>query len=255
MQKLTKTLSTLALLGLVAPSAHAQIVMSQVYGGGGSSSAAASYKNDFIELYNNGLTTVDLTGYSVQYASAGSTSGTSGTTISTVSLLTGTIASHDYFLIQSGTAGTGGADLPAGPGGFAYNGTAALNLAAASGKVFLANNGTTVMFTSGTTTAPMTATYSSNVVDFVAYGTVNAYDGAGAAPTESTTLSDSRTLTAGIYADTNNNLADFTSGTPTPHVGAYNPASAPEPSSIVSILLGAGALGLIAVRRRTTNAA
>ena len=43
------------------------VVISQVYGGGGN--AGATYKNDFIELYNLGSTPVDVTGWSVQYAS------------------------------------------------------------------------------------------------------------------------------------------------------------------------------------------
>ena len=43
------------------------IVISQVYGGGGNS--GATYKNDFIELYNRAAA-VDLTGWSVQYASS-----------------------------------------------------------------------------------------------------------------------------------------------------------------------------------------
>ena len=44
------------------------IVISQVYGGGGNS--GATYKNDFIELYNPGTTAVDVTGWTVQYGSA-----------------------------------------------------------------------------------------------------------------------------------------------------------------------------------------
>src|SRR5205807_1545910 len=46
------------------------LVISQVYGGGGNS--GATLKNDFIELFNRGTTTVDfsITPYSVQYASA-----------------------------------------------------------------------------------------------------------------------------------------------------------------------------------------
>ncbi len=44
------------------------IVISQVYGGGGNS--GATYKNDFIELYNLGSAAVDVTGWSVQYGSS-----------------------------------------------------------------------------------------------------------------------------------------------------------------------------------------
>ena len=48
------------------------IVISQVYGGGGN--AGATYKNDFVELFNRGAAPVNVTGWSVQYAaSAGTT--------------------------------------------------------------------------------------------------------------------------------------------------------------------------------------
>src|SRR6266850_126259 len=44
------------------------IVISQVYGGGGNSGAV--FKNDFIEIFNRGSAAVDITGWSVQQASA-----------------------------------------------------------------------------------------------------------------------------------------------------------------------------------------
>ncbi|MEO9209451.1 MAG: lamin tail domain-containing protein, partial [Ginsengibacter sp.] len=48
-------------------SAQSQVVINEIYGGGGNS--GATYKNDFIELYNNSSTEVNLSGWSVQYAS------------------------------------------------------------------------------------------------------------------------------------------------------------------------------------------
>ena len=47
------------------------VVISQVYGGGGN--AGATLTNDFIELYNRGESAVDLSTWSVQYASAAGT--------------------------------------------------------------------------------------------------------------------------------------------------------------------------------------
>ncbi len=47
---------------------QAQVVISQVYGGGGNS--GATFKNDFIELFNRGSAPVDVAGWSVQYASS-----------------------------------------------------------------------------------------------------------------------------------------------------------------------------------------
>ena len=74
------------------------VVISQVYGGGGNS--GATYKNDFIELYNAGSTTVDLSTYAVQYASSTGSSWQETT-------LSGTLLPGHYYLIQE-AAGTGG---------------------------------------------------------------------------------------------------------------------------------------------------
>jgi predicted extracellular nuclease len=63
-----KKLYTLLLLVIVSISAQSQVVISQVYGGGGN--ANATYTNDFVELFNKGNASVDISGYSIQYASA-----------------------------------------------------------------------------------------------------------------------------------------------------------------------------------------
>jgi hypothetical protein len=82
------------------------IVISQVYGGGGN--AGATYKNDFIEIFNRGASSVSVTGWSVQYTSAGNT----GTTWQ-VTALSGPIPAGGYYLIQE-VAGAGGTtNLPA----------------------------------------------------------------------------------------------------------------------------------------------
>ena len=47
------------------------IVISQVYGGGGN--GGATYKNDFVELFNRGTSPGDVAGWSVQYTSAAAT--------------------------------------------------------------------------------------------------------------------------------------------------------------------------------------
>lgn len=48
-------------------SAASNVAISQVYGGGGNS--GSTLKNDFIELFNRGDSAVDISGWSVQYAS------------------------------------------------------------------------------------------------------------------------------------------------------------------------------------------
>src|SRR5450830_1676820 len=94
------------------------IVISQVYGGGGN--AGATYKNDFIELYNLGSTPIVVTGWSVQYASATGTGSWAATNI------TGTIQPGYYYLVQEaqGAGGTVSLPTPDATGTLAMSGTA-----------------------------------------------------------------------------------------------------------------------------------
>lgn len=80
------------------------VKISQVYGGGGN--AGSTYRRDFVELFNAGPAVVDITGWTMQYASA------TGATWSATPL-TGTLVPGQYFLIQLAGAGGGSQDLPA----------------------------------------------------------------------------------------------------------------------------------------------
>ena len=61
--------AALALLAVpIASGASPDLVVSQVYAGGGNS--GATYANDFVELFNRGSASVDLSGWSLQYATA-----------------------------------------------------------------------------------------------------------------------------------------------------------------------------------------
>ena len=51
-----------------APGYGSEIVVSQIYGGGGNS--GATYRNDFVELFNRSSNTISVAGWSVQYGSA-----------------------------------------------------------------------------------------------------------------------------------------------------------------------------------------
>src|SRR2546421_4005442 len=84
-----------------APSAN--VVISQFYGGGGNS--GATLKNDFIELFNRDGATVDLAGWSVQYASAAGTSWQ-------VTNLTGVMLPGQYYLVREAAGAAGTDDLP-----------------------------------------------------------------------------------------------------------------------------------------------
>ncbi len=83
--------------------ARAIVVISQVYGGGGNSNA--TYKNDFIELFNADTVAVSLAGWSVQYAS------TTGSAWQET-VLTGTIQPGHFLLIQEAQGFGGVVNLP-----------------------------------------------------------------------------------------------------------------------------------------------
>ena len=171
-------------------------MISQVYGGGGNS--GATLKNDFIELFNSGNQTVNLTGWSVQVASA------TGTSWSVTNLTAASLAPGQYYLIQE-LAGAGGTtNLPT------PDATGTINLSATANKVALVNT-TTALTGSG---CPIGAT----VVDFVGYGaTADCREGASSAnnaPATSNTTADLRA--ANGCTDTNVNSADFATGAPNP---------------------------------------
>jgi len=177
-----------------------EIVISEAYGGGGNS--GATYKQDFVELYNNTTSPINLSGYRVFYASATGT-------FSSSTALSGTILAKSYFLVQE-AAGTGGTtNIPTADvvGSIAMSGTAF--------KVALTNS----------STAPTAAT-DANVVDFVGAGsTASLYEGTTKAPAPSNTNSINRTITDGIGIDTNENGTDFTTAAPTPMNGAFSIAN------------------------------
>src|SRR5882672_8991064 len=104
-----------------------QVKISQVYGGGGN--AGATYKNDFIELYNAGTSGVSLNGWSVQYVSATGTGTWSVTTLSNV-----TLAAGQYYLIQEAVGAGGTTNLPT------PDATGTIAMSATSGKVALSNS-------------------------------------------------------------------------------------------------------------------
>ncbi len=129
------------------------IVIAEIYGGGGGTGAV--YKYDYIVLYNPTSSTIDLSNWSVQYASATSSSWA-------VTPLTGSIPSQGYFLIQE-KAGTRGAELPSTP---AVIGS--ISIAISAGKVALVNSIDPL-----TTANPFGLT---NLIDLVGYGAANGYE-------------------------------------------------------------------------------
>ena len=186
----------LAALSLNAPSAQAvstNVVISQVYGGGGNLNAI--YKNDFIEIFNRGSSTVDLTGWSVQYNSATSTTGSFQ-----VTNLSGTLQPGQYYLVQEAVGAGGTTNLPP------PDAVGSISMSATAGKVALVNS-TTALTGSG---CPI----GSSVVDFVGFGTTANCSETSPAPAPSNTTADLRA--ANGCTDTDANNTDFTAGAPNP---------------------------------------
>jgi hypothetical protein len=191
--------AVVALAGVWAGSANAApsagLVVNEVYGGGGNS--GATLKNDFIELANRGAADADVAGYSVQYlpASPGATSTWQ------VTALTGSVPAGKTYLIGE-AAGAGGTDdlpTPDATGSIAMSGTA--------GTVALVHSTTALTCKTAADCAA-----DSSIVDLVGWGSAVVHEGAGDAP--ATTNSTAAQRTSG--PDTDDNRADFTTGTPTP---------------------------------------
>jgi hypothetical protein len=192
----------IALLGaafLVAPAAQGaspDVVVSQVYGGGGNS--GATYQNDFVELFNRGGSTVDLSGWSIQYATAAGTSWSA-------TALSGSIAPGHHYLVQLASAAAVGSALPP------PDATGTTNLAASGGKIALVENATAL--TCGATAGSCSTVAA--VHDLVGYGTATDFEGTGAAPALSSTLAAVRGGNG--CTDTDDNGNDFAAVAPLPH--------------------------------------
>jgi DNA/RNA endonuclease G (NUC1) len=125
------------------------IVISEIYGGGGNS--GATYKNDFVELFNPGSQTVRLTGWSIQYASAAGS-------FTQVTNLRDSILPGGYYLVQEAAGAGGTTSLPA------PDATGSIAMAAGSGKVALLNS------TTALGACPLGNAQGTQPVDLVSYG-------------------------------------------------------------------------------------
>jgi predicted extracellular nuclease len=145
------------------------VVISEIYGGGGNS--GATFKNDFVELYNPTNCAVSLNGWSIQYASATGTSWA-------LTPLTGSIAPKSFYLVQEAVGAGGTVNLPT------PDDTGSIAMAAGAGKVALVNNQTAL--SGGCPTG-------SSIVDFVGFGTTaSCFEGAGPTGAPSNTASVER---------------------------------------------------------------
>ncbi|MBL0306086.1 MAG: lamin tail domain-containing protein, partial [Chitinophagaceae bacterium] len=142
------------------------VVISQVYGAGGNSGAL--YNADYVELFNQTGSPINLTGYSIQYAA------TTGTNWFKADL-TGTIIAGGYFLIRMTQPGANGASLPTPD----FITATDILMSATAGKITLVNG-----------TAPLSGVCpNTGIIDFVGYGlTTNCYEGTGPTSNISSTL-------------------------------------------------------------------
>lgn len=177
------------------------VVISQAFGGGGS--ANAPFTHDFVELFNRGTEPVNLSGWSVQYASASGSNWLPAFPLPNFDLQPG-----QYFLIQFASSGTVGAPLPTpdfvapvlDPEGFIPN------LSATNGKLSLVNVSTRL--------PAQTCPVDSTLVDRVGYGTANCFEGLAASAAMSVTTAIKRGNEGCL--DTDNNLTDFSIVAPAP---------------------------------------
>ena len=211
---------------LAVPSTN--VVISQVYGGGGNTGAPLT--NDYMELFNRGPSSVSLSGWSVQYASA---TGTGSFAANPVTTLSGTLAPGQYYLVQQASGGAAGVPLPT------PDATGTVNMSATSGKVIVANTTTGLACNGGST--PCDASQLAQIVDLIGYGTANFFETAPA-PALSNTTAALRTDHG--CADTDNNSSDFSSGTPNPrNTSTVDPCGGPPALSINDVSANEGNSG------------
>jgi hypothetical protein len=179
------------------------IKISQVYGGGGNS--GSTYSNDFVELYNNGTTPIDIAGWSVQYASAGAGNPWSGLTNPPTLLCpvgSCVIAPGHYFLVRE-SAGAGG--------------TTSLPSADAAGVIQMSSSQAKIALVANSVTLSGTCPTGNGIVDFVGYGSASC--------SETTPTSGLSNTTAAVRRgngciDTDNNANDFVTIGPIPRNSA-----------------------------------
>lgn len=190
------------------------LVINEIYPGGGNTGAI--FNQDFVELRNTGTTAIDLSGYSLQYASA------SGTSWAVFNFPAGeTIDPNDYYLVGLATGANG---TPLNTPSNTPDATGGIALGGGGGKVALVSNQTAL-----TGSCPSGAP----IIDFVGYGTANCFErgaggefsllGGGTAPAPA---DNTDSISRVNFADTNDNSVDFVITDPPSPINSDAPTAA-----------------------------
>ena len=184
------------------------LVISEVYGAGGNS--GATFTNDYIQIFNRSATAQDLTGMSLQYASATGTGNLGASSTQLTVLPSVMLQPGQYYLVKESGGATGVSFTPD------FTAANPIAMAAGAGKVALVASTSSVGCNGGST--PCVAAQQALIIDLVGYGNANFFEGAAAAPTIAATTAARRKGNG--CTDTDDNAADFA-------VAALNAATPP----------------------------
>jgi hypothetical protein len=192
--------SALGLAGAVGDAGpRGNVVIAAVYAGGGA--AGSTFKRDFVVLFNRTKSDIPLDDGSLQYAAP---LDELGATADKIFVLGGTIKAGSYVLVAlQPNQGGQGADVPIATGDIAATTTAGFDLDPAGGKVALVIGSDKA----GCGTSVARCTTNAKVVDYVGWGNVADFEGAGSFAALSTTKAAVRKGNG--CTDANNNAADF----------------------------------------------
>ncbi len=226
--------SVLLALAAVAQASSNGLVISQVYAGAGGT-GTMPYKYDFVELFNAGSTSVNLSGLSVQYGSGTGTGNFSANGV--VVLPSVELQAGQYFLVQLGTGVGSGAALPLTADHTHNTGNIgnASSLSGTGGKLVLVN-GISGLACNGSSDV-CNSTELAQIIDLIGYGNAN-YAEITAAPAPGGASAIARAN--GGCTDAGNNSTDFSVlSAPAPRntasalnlcSGAPSPAPTPSPT-------------------------
>nr|WP_246362791.1 DUF4073 domain-containing protein [Paenibacillus alba] len=209
-----------------APSKANHVVISQIFGGSSTApGASAPYFYKFVELYNPTDAPVNLSGWSLQYASA-----TGKFTAAQTVNLVNAIPAHGYYLIRANPAAA--TPLPDNFPAYDVDGGSRINFSGSAGnggKVALVSS--TAFIDDGTGATIKAPGQIPNVVDFIGFGTANNSFGTKAADLGgSKTNALIRKTNSGYLPDVSgdgngldsqNNVNDFISATANPRGSTY----------------------------------